>query len=161
MRNHAFCFTLAIAFVCSLACLAGCDDDEDPFFPSIISVKVLVEGNKAYPIYQFTCADPAAPGQDQMCPNGFGCDEQHYHGDANSIGTVPGSDFDSEVDFSIQLRMDPDQCLCGWGKVTEADTRTLVVFEDFVDTFFGEVGLVVVKGLSKADQLSIDPCFGL
>ena len=165
MRNHPFRYTLQTTAVCSLVFLAACPapNPAPVGLEELSSVTVLVRGNLAYPISQFRCSDAEDAGSDETCPNGFGCDARHYHGSALAIGTLGanGAADATVVDFSVtSATEDPDQCLCGWGKVTEVDIRTISISKTGVDSFSGASFLAPVEDLTTAEQLSVDPCGG-
>lgn len=176
------CARQGIVFLVMLISIAGvpaCEpvsksnpNEIDVFPDGLSSITVVVRDGLAYPIFQFRCSGvEEEQGADDSCPAGSGCDGQHYHGTAVTIGRVApigASDVDSNT---VDVTDDPDMCHCGWGKVEELDIRTLQVFVVDVDLFFDRLPSTSADandkaddlenlGLTRAEILSSDPCGG-
>jgi hypothetical protein len=125
---------------------------------------MLVRDNMAYPIFQFRCSGVEKPAEaNETCPMGSGCDAQHYHASAVPLGRVaPTGVSDVEFDASgfFAPAPDPEPCFCGWGKVSEADVRTLSVFVSDIEQFVIGTALNKDSNLTDAEQLNADPCGG-
>ena len=166
MRNHTLRYTIHATFLCSLLCIATCavpNPGSQQLAEGLSSITVLVRNNMAYPVAQFRCSDAEDAGSNESCPEGFGCDAQHYHGTARAIGTLGanGAADATLTDFSTtSFTDDPDQCHCGWGKVTQLDIRTISMFTADVTSFIGASFTAPVEGLTEAERVSVDPCGG-
>ena len=173
MRDRGFRFMLKLASLCSLACIASCGPNDGFLNPrGLSSITVLVKDNTAYPIFQFTCSEVEPSGSSESCPNGFGCDAQHYHGNARPIGMLADQ---APADIrlgEVGTANDPDQCHCGWGKTTDVDIRTVFVFQSDLVEYAAQIALpldldtgvvlvngeIPVNGLTLAEHVSVDPC---
>ena len=158
-------FTVGVLSLALLLAFAACEPGTDSIYPEgLDTLKVIVRDNRAYPIYQFTCADEEGPGENEDCPDGFACDGRHYHGEAWAIGEVAPNGA-ADVQFNPFFANDPDSCHCGWGKEGEADIRELSVFggdtDDFLDEFYtGISSPPSVPGLTVVQAMNVDPCGG-
>lgn len=162
MHNRVFLYAINTVFLSSMVLIGSCGEgNSGSMFPQgLNSITVLVRNNVAYPIYQFSCSNVEASGVNESCPDGFGCDAQHYHGGVISIGTLGPNGAADVIVGIIPAPGDPDQCLCGWGKVTEAEVRTVNIFKNDVEDFGSFIGLQTNDNLTLAQQLSVDPCGG-
>lgn len=163
MRSGPVLF-LRCAFSATLLLgIAACEPNSEGFIgpEGLNTITVLVRENTAYPIYQFRCGEAEGPGESDDCPEGFECDALHYHGVALSIGVIAPTGA-ADVRFNQLVANDPDSCHCGWGKVGEADVRSLTVFKTDIVAFFSPatVQSPATDELTDAEAMSVDPCGG-